>query len=61
MTYNIIEVSTVKSETTGDYIGSITVKVTTDKENSVISGALIAKDIKRIVKVNTFNKNQKHA
>ena len=50
-----IEVSTVKSETTGDYIGSITVKVTTDKENSVISGALIAKDIKRIVKVNTFN------
>ncbi len=52
---NGINVSTLKSETSGDYIGSITVKITTDKDVSVVSGALIAKDVKRIVKVNSFN------
>ncbi len=50
-----IEVSTIKSATSGDYIGSITVKLVTDKESSVVSGALIAKGVKRIVKVNNFN------
>lgn len=50
-----IEVSTVKSATSGDYIGSITVKLTTDKEQTKVSGALISQDVKRIVKVNNFN------
>ena len=50
-----IEVSTIKSSTSGDYIGSITVKLTTDKEQIKVSGALISKDVKRIVKVNDFN------
>lgn len=50
-----IEVSTVKSATSGDYKGSITVKLTTDKEQVTVSGALISDDIKRIVKVNNFN------
>ncbi len=50
-----IEVNVTKSETSGDYIGSITVKVNTDKGSATVSGALIAKDVKRIVKVNNFN------
>ena len=50
-----LEVSTLKSSTSGDYIGSITVKITTDKNSAVVSGALIAKGVKRIVKVNDFN------
>ncbi|MBR1943483.1 phosphoglycerate dehydrogenase [bacterium] len=50
-----IDVSTVKTATSGDYIGSVTVKLTTDKETVVVSGALIAKGVKRIVKVNDFN------
>ncbi|MGN1124857.1 MAG: phosphoglycerate dehydrogenase [Candidatus Gastranaerophilaceae bacterium] len=50
-----IEVVTTKSETTGDYIGSISVSVTTDKDCATVSGALIAKDIKRIVKMNDYN------
>lgn len=50
-----LEVSTLKSSTSGDYIGSITVKITTDKNSAVVSGALIATGVKRIVKVNDFN------
>lgn len=49
-----LEVKVITSEMSGDYIGSITVKLTTDKDISVVSGALIAKDVKRIVKVNNF-------
>ena len=52
---NGIDVSTLKSETTGDYKGSITVKLITDKDTSIVSGALIAKGVKRIVKVGNFN------
>lgn len=50
-----IEVSSSKTETSGDYKGSITVKLTTDKGTSSISGALIAKGVKRIIKVNNFD------
>lgn len=49
-----IEVKTSKSEQTTDYIGSISVKLVTDKEENTVSGALIAKDIKRIVKINKY-------
>ena len=52
---NGIDVSTVKSAVSGDYIGSITVKIITDKNTSSVSGALIAKGVKRIIKVNDFN------
>ena len=50
-----INVVTSKSHKSGDYIGSITVKVITDEGESLVSGALIAKDIKRIVKINEYN------
>ena len=50
-----IEIHVTKSETSGDYIGSITVKINKDKGSTVVSGVLIAKDVKRIVKVNNFD------
>ena len=50
-----LDVSTLTSATSGDYIGSITVKITSDKDSEIVSGALIAKGVKRIVKVNNFN------
>ena len=50
-----LDVSTTKSQTSTDYIGSITVKLVTDKETNTISGALIAKDMPRIVKINGYN------
>ena len=50
-----LDVSTLTSATSGDYIGSITVKITSDKDSAIVSGALIAKGVKRIVKVNNFN------
>lgn len=49
-----IEVTIKKSQQTTDYIGSITVKLVTDKETTVISGAMIAEHIKRIVKLNDY-------
>ena len=58
-----IEISTKKSQQTTDYIGSITVNLVTDKDCTSISGALIAKHIKRIVKINDYNtsiKPEKH-
>ena len=50
-----LDVSTLTSATLGDYIGSITVKITSDKDSAIVSGALIAKGVKRIVNVNNFN------
>ncbi len=49
-----IEVKTIKSGQATDYIGSISVKLTCEKKNSEVQGALIAKDIKRIVKINDY-------
>lgn len=49
------DVSTTKSNTSTDYIGSITLKLVTDKETNTVSGALIAKDMPRIVKINGYN------
>lgn len=49
------DVTTTKSNTSTDYIGSITLKLVTDKETNTISGALIAKDMPRIVKINGYN------
>jgi len=50
-----ISVTTSKSETSGDYIGMITVKLITDTSESLVSGALIAENIRRIVKIDQYN------
>lgn len=50
-----ISVTTSKSETTGDYIGLITVKLITNTSESLVSGALIAENISRIVKIDQYN------
>ena len=58
-----IEISTKKSQQSTDYIGSITVNLSTDNTCTSISGALIAKHIKRIVKIDDYNtsiKPEKH-
>lgn len=50
-----ISVTTSKSETTGDYIGLITVKLITNSSESLVSGALIAENISRIVKIDHYD------
>lgn len=50
-----ISLTTSKSETSGDYIGLITVKLITSTSESTISGALIAENIKRIVRIDQYN------
>lgn len=50
-----ISVTTSKSESSCDYIGLITVKLTTNNDNSLVAGALIAENIKHIVKINGYN------
>ena len=50
-----ITITTSKSETSGDYIGLITVKLITDVTESLVSGALIAENIRRIVKIDQYN------
>lgn len=50
-----ISLTTSKSETSGDYIGLITVKLITNTSESLVSGALIAENISRIVKIDQYN------
>ena len=50
-----LDVTTTKSQKSCDYIGSITVKLTTDKDEAVVSGALIAAGMPRIVKINDYD------
>lgn len=50
-----INVTTSKSETSGDYIGLLTVKLVTTTGESIVSGALIAENISRIVKIDQYN------
>lgn len=50
-----INITTSKSETAGDYIGLISVKLVTDKAESSVSGALVAENISRIVKIDQYN------
>lgn len=49
-----IKISTTKSTQTTDYIGSITVTLNAESDCTSVSGALIAKHIKRIVKINDY-------
>lgn len=50
-----ISVTTSKSETSGDYIGLITVKLITSDSESIVSGAQIAENMSRIVKIDQYN------
>lgn len=50
-----ISVTTSKSETSGDYIGLITVKLISSTTEALVSGALIAENIRRIVKIDQYN------
>lgn len=50
-----ISVTTSKSETSGDYIGLLSVKLITSDSESSVSGAQIAENISRIVKIDQYN------
>ena len=50
-----INVTTSKSSKSGDYAGTITAKLITGSGETIVSGALIAKNISRIVKINDYN------
>lgn len=50
-----INITTSRSETSGDYIGLITVKLITNTSESLVSGALLAENIKRIVRIDQYN------
>lgn len=50
-----ISITTSKSETSGDYIGLITVKLITTTSESLVSGALIAENLRKIVKIDQYD------
>jgi D-3-phosphoglycerate dehydrogenase / 2-oxoglutarate reductase len=50
-----IEVVDSRSEKSGNYSGSITVKMTTDSEMRIVSGAMIAERLPRIVRIDDYN------
>lgn len=49
-----IDIVSTRSKTNGNFAGKITVKLVTDKGDTVVGGALITKDIPRIVKINEY-------
>lgn len=49
-----IDVVSAHSRAKSNFAGRITVKLTTDKETTVVAGALVTKDIPRIVKINEY-------
>ena len=49
-----IDIISTRSKVKTNFAGRITVKLTTDKETTTIAGALVAKDIPRIVKINDY-------
>lgn len=50
-----IEVVDSRSEMSCNYAGLITIKLTTDSEVSIVSGAMIAENTPRIVRINDYN------
>ena len=50
-----LDVSITKSNTSTDFSGSIILKLVTDKQTTTVSGAIIAENMPRIVKVNGYN------
>lgn len=49
------DITTTKSQKSTDYVGSLTLKLSTENGENIVSGALIAQNIPRIVKVNGYN------
>lgn len=49
-----IDVITIKSKTNCNFTGLLTLKLITEEESNVVSAALIAKNIPRIVKINDY-------
>ena len=49
-----IEITTSKTKVETTFTGRITIKLTTDKETVIVAGALVAKDIPRIVRINGY-------
>ena len=49
-----INIISSNSKVKSNFAGRITVKLITDKETSIVAGALITKDIPRIVKINDY-------
>ncbi len=50
-----INIITSKSQKDCTYIGSISVELSTDAETNIVTGALIAEQMPRIVKINQYN------
>lgn len=50
-----LDVTTTRSQKSCDYIGSITVKLVTENDETLVSGALIAEGMPRIVKINDYD------
>ncbi len=58
-----IDIISTRSNVKCNFAGLLTIKLTTDKGVNVVSGALVAKDIPRIVKINDYETSirpQKH-
>ena len=58
-----IDIVSTRSNTNCNFAGLLTIKLTTDKGINIVSGALVAKDIPRIVKINDYEtsiQQQKH-
>lgn len=49
-----INIISTSSKVNSNFAGRITVKLITDKETTVVAGALVTKDIPRIVKINEY-------
>ncbi|MBO6088025.1 phosphoglycerate dehydrogenase [bacterium] len=49
-----IDIISTRSKAKCNFAGLITVKLITDKESTTVAGALVAKDIPRIVKINEY-------
>jgi D-3-phosphoglycerate dehydrogenase len=49
-----IDIISTRSKVKSNFAGRITVKLITDKETTVVAGALVTKDIPRIVKINDY-------
>lgn len=58
-----IDIISTRSQVKCNFAGLLTIKLTTDKGVSIVAGALVAKDIPRIVKINDYETSirpQKH-
>ena len=49
-----IDIISSRSKSNCNFTGRITIKLITDKENTVVAGALVAKNIPRIVRINDY-------